>query len=101
MSDQSKCAAIKSYLPDNLCRIFMLVGSFFTFAVGCSIILGAVCLFDTFAYEMGLQVAPSPKDIDEMIVSIFAYAIIGTVLVLYPIFVSSVINDLKKGGDSQ
>lgn len=90
--------------PCDACRIFMLVGSFFTFIVGCSIILGAVCLFDTFAYEMGLQVAPSQGLIVEMITSILAYTSVGSVLILYSLIV--VLNlsnwcNSSTGGDSQ
>lgn len=85
MSDQEKSTGMESHVLDYLYRILRIVGPIFTFAVGCVIVLTAVCLFDEFMSTMTMQVTPSQGVIADMIASILIYAIIGTVLILYSI----------------
>ena len=95
---------MKLYRYNNLHRNFMLVGSIITFAVGGTIVFSAVCLFDTFSYESLFQVALDPKETEIIIRTIFAYTIIGSVLMLYPIIALAnfYLDDCKdKGGDDQ
>lgn len=94
MSDQEKSAGMKSYLSDNRC--FMLLGSIFTCAVGCTIVFTAMHLLVKFLYVMGLQVAPSQELVAEMIIVIPLYTFIGIVLILYSISVHFI-----SGGDDQ
>ena len=96
MSDQDKCTGMKSHVPDYLYRILLVVGPIFTFAVGCVIVLTAMCLFDEFMSTMTMQVTPSQEVIADMIASILMYAIIGTVLILYSISLFFI-----SGGDDQ
>ena len=96
MSDQNKYAGIKSYLPYNLYHAFILLGSIFTFAVGCTIVFSAVCFLDEFIYAMGMQVAPSQEFIVEMIIPIIVYTIVGFVLMLYSLSVHIILS-----GDDQ
>lgn len=68
-------------------RILLLVGSVSTFSVGFTIVIAAICYFDTLTYSMGMQVAPPTDWIIDTIVSIIIHGICGIVLISYSIYV--------------
>ena len=57
-----------------------------TFVVGCLIVWGgAWCCFEELMYEMSLQVVPSQEWISGAFLSIFVYALVGCVLMLFSV----------------
>lgn len=74
-------------------RILLIIGSTFTFAVGCIIIISAVLQFDNFMNSMTMQVAPPTECIIDMISDILVRSIFGIVLIPYSVCVF--INSMK------
>ena len=96
MSDQEKSTGMISHVLDNLYRTLLIVGPIFTFGVGCTIFITAMCCFVNFVDIMMMQVTPSQETIANMIGSILLYVLIGTVLILYSISLF-----FTSGGDDQ
>jgi len=75
-----------SYRSPNIYFGLWFAGLVSSFVVGCLIVWGgAWCCFEQLMYEMSLQVAPSQGWIGGAFLSIFVYALVGGVLILFSV----------------